>query len=237
MARTRRSAIGLRPVSIRTDVVRTSLAGALICQGRTQVLITANAEARVPAFLEGTARGWVTAEYDMLPGSTPGRKSRQRWGTPDGRVLEIGRLVGRALRAAVDLEKLTGHSIRVDCDVLEADGGTRTAAVTGGFVALAQALRRLGREFPPAAEAVRWHVAAVSVGLVDGKPRLDLDYDLDSRAQVDCNVVMTERGKLVEVQGSAEGAPFSRRSLEGLLDLARSGIAQLVVVQKRVLHK
>jgi ribonuclease PH len=237
MAHRRRSPTSLRPVSIRTGVVRTSLASALISQGRTQVLITANAEARVPAFLEGTARGWVTAEYDMLPGSAPGRKPRQRWGAPDGRVLEIGRLVGRALRAAVDLEKLTGHSIRVDCDVLEADGGTRTAAVTGGFVALAQALRRLGREFPPAAEAVRWHVAAVSVGLVDGKARLDLDYDLDSRAQTDLNVVMTEQGKLVEVQGCAEGAPFSQRSLQGLLALARSGIAQLVSVQKRALQQ
>jgi len=237
MAPRRRSPTSLRPVSIRTDVVRTSLASALISQGRTQVLITANAEARVPNFLEGTTRGWVTAEYDMLPGSTPGRKSRQRWGTPDGRVLEIGRLVGRALRAAVDLEKLTGHSIRVDCDVLEADGGTRTAAVTGGFVALAQALRRLGREFAPAAEAVRWHVAAVSVGLVDGKAALDLDYALDSRAQADLNVVMTERGKLVEVQGCAEGAPFSRRRLQGLLALAARGIAQLVLVQKRVLQR
>jgi ribonuclease PH len=218
-------------------VVRTSLASALISQGRTQVLITANAEARVPTFLEGTARGWVTAEYDMLPGSTPGRKPRQRWGAPDGRALEIGRLVGRALRAAVDLEKLTGHSIRVDCDVLEADGGTRTTAVTGGFVALALALRRLGREFAPAGQAVRWHVAAVSVGLVDGKARLDLDYDLDSRAQADLNVVMTEQGKLVEVQGCAEGAPFSQRGLQGLLALARSGIAQLVVVQKRALQQ
>jgi ribonuclease PH len=237
MAPRRRSPTSLRPVSIRTDVVRTSLASALISQGRTQVLITANAEARVPNFLEGTTRGWVTAEYDMLPGSTPGRKSRQRWGTPDGRVLEIGRLVGRALRAAVDLEKLTGHSIRVDCDVLEADGGTRTAAVTGGFVALAQALRRLGREFAPAAEAVRWHVAAVSVGLVDGNAALDLDYALDSRAQADLNVVMTEQGKLVEVQGCAEGAPFSRRRLQGLLALAARGIAQLVLVQKRVLQR
>lgn len=237
MAPRRRSPTSLRPVSIRTDVVRTSLASALISQGRTQVLITANAEARVPNFLEGTTRGWVTAEYDMLPGSTPGRKSRQRWGTPDGRVLEIGRLVGRALRAAVDLEKLTGHSIRVDCDVLEADGGTRTAAVTGGFVALAQALRRLGREFAPAAEAVRWHVAAVSVGLVDGKAALDLDYTLDSHTQADLNVVMTARGKLVEVQGCAEGAPFSRRRLQGLLALAARGIAQLVLVQKRVLQR
>jgi len=217
-------------------VVRTSLASALIAQGRTQVLVTANAESRVPTFLEGSTRGWVTAEYDMLPGSTPGRKSRQRWGAPDGRVLEIGRLVGRALRAAVDLEKLTGHSVRVDCDVLEADGGTRTAAVTGGFVALALALRRLGRELPPAAAAVRWHVAAVSVGLVDGEAWLDLDYDLDSRAEVDLNVVMTERGKLVEVQGSAEGAPFSRRSLLELLGLARAGIVQLVAAQKRALR-
>lgn len=238
MAGSRRSPDQLRPVRIKTDVVGSSLAGALITQGRTQVLVTANAERHVPAFLEGTEQGWVTAEYDMLPGSTPGRKRRQRWGArPDGRLLEIGRLVGRSLRAAVDLERLPGYTVRIDCDVLEADGGTRGAAVTAGFVALARSLRRLGRKFPPAAQAVRWHVAAVSVGLVDGKPWLDLDYELDARASVDLNVVMTERGRLVEVQGSAERAPFSLRSLQGLLALARRGARQLVEVQKKALRK
>ncbi len=238
MTGSRRSPDQLRSVRIKTDVVGSSLASALITQGRTQVLVTANAERRVPAFLEGTEQGWVTAEYDMLPGSTPGRKRRQRWGArPDGRLLEIGRLVGRSLRAAVDLDKLTGYTVRVDCDVLEADGGTRGAAVTAGFVALALALRRLDTELPRAPRAVRWHVAAVSVGLVEGEAWLDLDYELDSRADVDLNVVMTERGKLVEVQGSAERAPFSLRSLQGLLALARRGTRQLVEVQKKALRK
>ena len=238
MARARRSPDRLRPVRITTGVVGSSLASVRIAQGRTQVLVTANAERRVPPFLEGTDRGWVTAEYDMLPGSTSQRKRRQRWaGRPDGRLLEIGRLVGRSLRAAVDLEKLTGYTVRVDCDVLEADGGTRTAAVTAGFVALALALQRLGGELPTAPAAVRWHVAAVSVGLVDGKPWLDLDYDLDARAEVDLNVVMTERGGLVEVQGSAEGAPFSLRSLQGLLALARRGVSALLEAQKKALQK
>ena len=238
MAGSRRSPDQLRSVRIKTDVVGSSLASALITQGRTQVLVTVNAERRVPAFLDGTEQGWVTAEYDMLPGSTPGRKRRQRWGTrPDGRLLEIGRLVGRSLRAAVDLDKLTGYTVRVDCDVLEADGGTRGAAVTAGFVALALALRRLGAELPRAPRAVRWHVAAVSVGLVEGEAWLDLDYELDSRADVDLNVVMTERGTLVEVQGSAEGAPFSVRTLQRLLALARRGTRQLVEVQKKALRK
>jgi len=237
MTAQRRSPDQLRPVRIKTDVVRSSLASALIIQGRTQVLVTANAEGSVPSFLQESERGWVTAEYDMLPGSTVSRKPRQRWGRPDGRLLEIGRLVGRSLRAAVDLDKLTGHTIRVDCDVLEADGGTRAAAVTAGFVALAQALDRLGDEFPPAAQAVRWHVAAVSVGLIDGEPWLDLDYELDSRAGVDLNVVMTEQGRLVEVQASAEGAPFSLRALRELLALARRGTRQLVEIQKKALRK
>jgi len=238
MSQPRRPPDQLRPVRIETDVVSSSLASVLIHQGRTQVLVAANAERRVPGFLEGTERGWVTAEYDMLPGSTRERKRRQRWaGRPDGRLLEIGRLVGRSLRAAVDLEKLTDYTVRVDCDVLEADGGTRAAAVTGGFVALALALRRLGGELPSAPAAVRWHVAAVSVGLVDGKPRLDLDYELDARAEVDLNVVMTERGGLVEVQGSAERAPFSLRSLQGLVSLARGGIAALLSAQKKALQE
>ena len=235
MAKYRRAPDEFRPVRIKTDVVTTSLASALISQGRTQVLVTANAEPRVPAFLEGSDRGWVTAEYDMLPGSTPGRKRRQRWGRPDGRLLEIGRLVGRSLRAAVGLTKLTGYTVRVDCDVLEADGGTRTAAVTGGFVTLALALGRLAAELPPASDAVRRHVAAVSVGLVDGTARLDLDYELDARADVDLTVVMTDGGKLVEVEGCAEGEPFSVAALQRLLSLARRGIGQLIQVQKKAL--
>jgi len=141
------------------------------------------------------------------------------------------------LRASVDLQKLTGCTVRVDCDVLEADGGTRTAAVTAGFVALALGLRRLSSKVPTAPEAVRWHVAAVSVGLVNGKPWLDLDYDLDARADVDLNVVMTERGRLVEVQGSAERTPFSLRGLQGLLTLARRGTLQLVGLQKKALRQ
>jgi len=237
MARRERSADQLRPVRIRTDVVKTSLASALILQGRTQVLVTANVESKVPRFLQGSERGWVTAEYDMLPGSTADRKRRQRWGQPDGRLLEIGRLVGRSLRAAVELEKLTGCTVRVDCDVLEADGGTRAAAVTAGSVALALALRRLAGELPSAAQAMRWQVAAVSVGLVEGRPTLDLDYALDLQADVDLNVVMTERGKLVEVQGSAEGEPFSVSVLQRLLALARRGIGRLVQVQRNALHR
>jgi len=238
MVKKERRADELRPVHITTNVIGTSLASALVAQGRTQVLVTANVEATVPSFLEGTAKGWVTAEYDMLPGSTTERKARQRWaGRPDGRLLEIGRLVGRSLRAAVDLEKLTGYTVRVDCDVLEADGGTRAAAVTAGFVALAQALDRLSTKLPTAAEAVRWHVAAVSAGVVEGTPRLDLDYALDAVADVDLNVVMTERRDFVEIQGSAEGEPFSADVFEELLVVAGKGIDELIAIQRQALEK
>lgn len=218
----------LRPVTI--EPFDTAAAGSvLISQGGTRVLCTASLAAEAPKWVEQDAvgrpvHGWVTADYSMLPGSTPDRKRRG----PDGRATEIGRLIGRSLRAAVDLRRMPGITVSVDCDVLKADGGTRTAAITGGFIALRQALavareRRLIGDDP-----ILSPVAAVSVGLIDGTAFLDLDYDLDSRADTDLNVVMNGAGRFIEVQGTAERAPFSREELDTLLDLAAGGIGKLL---------
>ena len=226
-----RPAHALRPVTI--EPFDTAAAGSvLISQGDTRVLCTASLAAEAPPWVERDAigrpiHGWVTADYAMLPGSTPDRKRRG----PDGRATEIGRLIGRSLRAAVDLRLMPGLTVAVDCDVLKADGGTRTAAITGGFVALRQALdvarqrRLLGDE---GGGPIRSPVAAVSVGIVDSTPMLDLDYDLDSRADTDLNVVMNAEGKFIEIQGTAERAPFSRAELDALLDLAAGGIRELI---------
>jgi len=204
--------------------------------GDTKVLCTASVEARVPPFLRDKGRGWVTAEYGMLPRATHTRGDREAArGKQSGRTQEIQRLIGRALRAVIDLPALGEHTIQIDCDVLQADGGTRTASITGAFVAVHDALGWMLGKGMIATLPVKDFVAAVSVGLVDGAPVLDLDYAEDSACQTDMNVVMTGAGRFVEVQGTAEGEPFERAELDGLLALAAAGIAELVAHQRRAL--
>jgi len=215
----------LRPVSIEVGAQRHPAGSALVRFGGTHVLCAASVEEGAPRWRD--RRGWVTGEYAMLPGATDTRSRRERNG-PGGRSKEIERLIGRSLRAVVDLDALPDVTITVDCDVLEADGGTRTAAITGGWVALAAALWSLGHD-----AALTGQVAAVSVGVVDGEPLLDLPYEEDVRAEVDMNVVATADGRLVEVQGTAEGAPFDRAALDRLLDLALAGCEQLFELQRR----
>lgn len=215
----------LRPVTIERGFLRPSPGSVLYRAGGTTVLISAHLAEKVPPFLEGKGVGWLTAEYAMLPGSTPTRKARGA----DGRATEIQRLIGRSLRAIVDTRALGPRTIHVDADVLEADGGTRTAAITAAYVAVADALNaRLG---PAAAGILRDGVAAVSVGIVDGVPVLDLDYVEDSAAAVDLNVVRLATGGLVEVQGTGEGGTFSRAQLQLMLDLAETGIDRLIALQ------
>ena len=216
----------LRPVSIQLGVQRYAEGSALISAGDTRVLCAASVEERVPEFLRGSGRGWVTAEYAMLPRATHTRNRRQF--PPKGRAQEIQRLIGRSLRAAVDMETLGERTITVDCDVIQADGGTRTAAITGAYPALRQALAAM--DAPP--ESVRCAVAAVSVGIVAGETLLDLRYDEDSRADADFNVVMTDAGEFIEVQGTAERGAFSRRQLDALLTLAEKGIRELLEIQR-----
>ena len=199
----------------------------LVRTGNTTVLCTASVESEVPPWLEGQGKGWVTAEYNMLPGSTAPRKRRDRGVKLDGRTSEIQRLIGRSLRAVVDLSALGEHTITVDCDVLEADGGTRTASITGGFVALVEALRKTAELSERGGSPIVDTVAATSVGIVDGVALLDLDYREDVRADVDMNVVMTGRDRFVEVQGSGEEATFDQQQLFALIALAQQGIAQL----------
>jgi ribonuclease PH len=199
--------------------------------GKTRVLCAASVSDDPPRWLRGSGKGWVTAEYSMLPASTSERSFREvNKGRPGGRTQEIQRLIGRALRSVTDLRAMGERMITIDCDVLQADAGTRTASITGGYVALALALRGIGLE-----HALTDSVAAVSVGLVDGEARLDLCYEEDAGAEVDCNIVMTGSGDLVEVQGTAEGAPFSRAHLDELLDLAAAGIGELADVQRSLL--
>jgi ribonuclease PH len=232
-----RQAGQLRPIRFVRHFTGSAEGSVVVEMGRTKVLCTACCEEGVPTFLEGTGRGWVTAEYGMLPASTSQRKSRDRGGKIDGRTVEIQRIIGRALRAVVDTARLGENTIWLDCDVLEADGGTRTAAITGAFVALADAVAILKKEraLPAGAAVLREMLAAVSVGVVDGEPRLDLCYEEDSRAAVDLNVAMTSGGRIVEVQGTAEGQPFDRALLNRLLDLAAEGIRALIAEQRRAL--
>lgn len=221
----------LRPATVELAFTDSTPGSVLISMGKTRVLCTASVEADVPRWMRDTGKGWVTAEYAMLPGSSYERVRRDH--VSGGRAKEISRLIGRALRAAVDLKRMGEAMVRVDCDVIEADGGTRTAAITGGWIALHQALDdAVSREIIPANPIID-EVAAVSVGIVDGEKVLDLDYENDVRAEVDLNVVMSGRGLLVEVQGTAERAPFSREDLDELLDLASSGIAELHDMQRR----
>ena len=226
----------LRPVRITHDYVGAPLASALIECGRTRVLCAASVEERVPPFRADSGGGWLTAEYAMLPGSTPHRVRRaSSRGRADGRAIEIQRLIGRSLRAAFDLDHIGPHTLWIDCDVIEADGGTRTAAITGGYVAARLAIERLIAQDRARAEALGAPVAAVSVGIIDGAPHLDLDYRLDSRADVDMNVVM--RGDaLIEVQGTGERTSFTRAELDTLLDLAEAGVRQLMEAQEAALR-
>jgi ribonuclease PH len=227
-----RSAADLRPITIEPGFVRTADGSALISVGETRVICTASASGSVPGWLEGKGRGWVTAEYAMLPASTGDRKKRDR-GKQDGRGVEIQRLIGRSLRGVVDFKALGERSVYVDCDVLQADGGTRCAAITGGFVALQLALAELVSKGDLEKMPLNQSIAAVSVGMVDGAALCDLDYSEDSTAEVDANVVMTGDGGLVEVQATAERTPLSRASLDELLGLAEDGIARLREEQKK----
>jgi len=223
----------LRPVSYELGYQEWANGSVLFSMGKTRVLCAATMADDTPRWLRGTGRGWVTGEYSMLPASTLERSAREvNKGRPGGRTQEIQRLIGRALRSVTDLERLGERMVTVDCDVLQADAGTRTASITGGYIALALALRTLDGD---AGRFLKDSVGAVSVGLVDGEPRLDLCYEEDAGAEVDFNVVMTGAGELVEVQGTAEGSPFTRAQLDGLLDLAAAGIAELTKVQAEAL--
>ncbi len=227
----------LRPVTITPGFIVYPEGSALIAVGNTRVLCNVTIEGTVPRWMQaqGVSGGWITGEYSLLPRSTHTRTPRETNGL-SGRTHEIRRLIGRSLRAAVDLEKLGARTITLDCDVLQADGGTRTAAVTGGYVALAIALNKLIAEgcIPP--ETLRPAVAAVSVGIVDGLPLLDLCYEEDHRAEVDVNVAMNAEGKFIEVQGTAEGEPFARPALDELLELAYKGVGQLLAIQNETLQ-
>jgi len=232
-----RASNALRPVKITPDFIRSAEGSVLIELGRTRVIATATVEDGVPQFLKGTGKGWVTGEYGMLPRSTEERTPRESVrGRQSGRTLEIQRMIGRTLRAAIDLKALGERTVWIDCDVIEADGGTRTASVTGAFVALALALERMVAAGIIRSLPVTDSVAATSVGIVDDELLLDLAYDEDSRAQVDMNVVMTGGGEFVEVQASAEARPYTSRELEQLLDLAAGGIRQLTKMQRELLH-
>ena len=225
-----RSSDQMREVSIERGFIRHAEGSALISFGLTQVICTASIEKGVPSFLRGKGRGWITSEYGMLPRSTGERMDREAVkGKQSGRTQEIQRLIGRSLRAAVDLQTVGENTIKIDCDVIQADGGTRTAAITGGCVALMDALSLLG-------EGVSTKfVSAVSVGIVDGEPVLDLEYVEDSRADTDMNVVLSEDGSFIEIQGTAEGNTFTDRELFKMIELAQKGGAELISLQKRVL--
>ena len=226
----------LRPVELHRDFTEFAAGSVLAVMGKTRVLCTASIDEDVPRWMRGTGKGWVTAEYSMLPGSSRERVGREAAkGKQSGRTQEIQRLVGRSLRAVCDMVVLGERQIVLDCDVLQADGGTRTAAVTGAYVALHDACTRLVASSSLSKHPLNEHLAAVSVGIIDGVAMLDLDYSEDSRAEVDMNVVMTESGRFVEVQGTAEGMPFSRHELDAMLALASDGIRSLHAAQAELL--
>jgi ribonuclease PH len=227
----------LRPVTIEPDYLKYAEGSCLISVGHTRVLCAATLEDRVPQWMKGRGTGWVTAEYSMLPRATQERTQREASkGRLGGRTHEIQRIIGRALRAVTDFAKLGERTVWLDCDVLQADGGTRTAAVTGAWVALALALRKAFSPDDRAKWPLTGQIAATSVGMVAGMPLLDLAYDEDSRAEVDMNVFMTDAGKFTELQGTAEATPFSRAELDGLLTLAESGIRRLLEIQRNAVH-
>jgi ribonuclease PH len=226
----------LRQVKIELGVSRYAEGSALIKFGHTHVLCTASLEPTIPKWLMGQGKGWVTAEYGMLPRSTHDRMNRERTAS-SGRSQEISRLIARSLRSCVDLYKLGERQITVDCDVIQADGGTRTAAITGGFVALAQAMMYLKNKDPNMAFPLRNYVSAISVGILDGVPRLDLCYEEDSGAETDANFVMNSNGDFIEIQGTAEEKPFTPAQLQQMLEMATHGCKDLFKLQKETLHK
>jgi len=231
-----RAADALRPVTITRGYTKHAEGSVLVSFGDTRVLCTASVEAKVPAFLKGKGQGWLTAEYGMLPRATHTRSDREAAkGKQSGRTQEIQRLIGRSLRAVVDLQALGERTITIDCDVLQADGGTRTASITGAFVAVHDAIGTLRASGALAIDPIRDHVAAVSVGVFGGQPVLDLNYLEDSNCETDMNIVMTGSGGFVEIQGTAEGLPFTRAQLDELVGLGANGIAQLVTLQKQAL--
>jgi ribonuclease PH len=226
----------LRPVQITRHYTKHAEGAVLIECGDTRILCTASLDEKVPPFLRGKGQGWLTAEYGMLPRSTNERMQREAAkGKQSGRTMEIQRLIGRALRSVMDLTKLGERTIQIDCDVIQADGGTRTASITGAFVALHDAVEKLLRQQQIETTPILAHVAAVSVGIYEGVPVLDLDYLEDSSCDTDMNVVMTSDFGLVEMQGTAEGVPFSRRDLDAMVDLAQNGIRELIRIQKMAL--
>ena len=228
----------LRPVEIRRNYLRHAEGSALISMGGTTVLCSASVDESVPPFLKGSGKGWVTAEYAMLPRSTNTRVSRDgRRGSVSGRTQEIQRLIGRSLRAVFDLDSLGERSILIDCDVIEADGGTRTASITGSFVALCDAVKWLSNRDLLDKDPIRDAVAAISMGIIGGVPMLDLCYDEDSTADVDMNLVMTGGGDLVEIQGTAEHHPFSTDQLSAMLELGKQGVNQLIDLQNQALDR
>jgi ribonuclease PH len=228
----------LRPLRVKRRFTRTAPGSVLIQAGRTTVLCTAAIEPGVPPWMAGQGRGWLTAEYNMLPGSTRPRKRRERGGNLDGRTTEIQRLIGRSFRAVTDLAALGERTVTVDCDVLEADGGTRTLSITGGFIALVDALGAVAKELPePGRLPLLGSVAAVSVGMVDGRPLLDLCYEEDFAAEVDMNVVMTGQGRYIEVQGTGEESTFSDEELSAMLNLAWTAIDDLTAFQRKSLGR
>lgn len=232
-----RSPAQMRPVKITRRYIRHAEGSVLIEYGETKVICTASVIEKIPPFLKGSGQGWLTAEYGMLPRSTGERMQREAAkGRQSGRTMEIQRLIGRALRAVLDLEKIGERTIQIDCDVLQADGGTRTASITGAFVALCDAIGYLRAEKMITKNPVRDHVAAVSVGMLKGQPLLDLDYAEDSGCDTDLNVVMTGNLGLVEVQGTAERVAFSRQELDTMLDMAQQGLQELFALQRQALE-
>jgi ribonuclease PH len=230
-----RAPSALRPARLLPDYLEHPEGSVLVEVGRTRVICTASVEDRVPPFLRNTGKGWITAEYGMIPRATSSRTTRESSvGKVGGRTHEIQRLIGRSLRSITTLEVLGERTVWIDCDVIQADGGTRTAAITGGFVALVLALKHLQASGVLQTIPIHDYVAATSVGIIDNTPMLDLAYDEDSRAQVDMNVVKTGAGRFIEVQGTAEGLPFDRAALDRLLDLADAGIQSLIALQRSV---
>ncbi|MFM1899904.1 MAG: ribonuclease [Cyanobacteriota bacterium] len=229
-----RHAAALRPFAIEWDPMGFAISSLIVRTGRTAVLCSVSHEQGVPRWRQGEGKGWLSAEYRLLPGSTPERQNRELLKL-SGRTQEIQRLIGRSLRACLDMEALGENTLLIDCDVIQADAGTRTASITGAWIALQHACNQLLTNGVITRQPVRQQVAAVSVGLVQGTPLLDLDYSEDSRADVDLNVVMDGEGRLLELQGTAEGAPFSRSSLNGLLDLAEPGLTELMQHQRSAL--
>ncbi|MCK9274228.1 MAG: ribonuclease PH [Syntrophales bacterium] len=222
----------LRPVAMTEGYLMTARGSVLIEMGMTKVLCTASIEDRVPPFLAGSGKGWLTAEYSMLPMSTPTRNTREATrGKQGGRTLEIQRLIGRSLRAVTDLDAFGERTIYIDCDVIQADGGTRTASVTGGLVALAELFKSMKKEGEISRIPLHDYVSAVSVGVVNGRILLDLDYEEDSRAEVDANFVITGKGKIVEIQGTAEKIPFRKETFDKMFDLAKKGVSELTKMQ------